>query len=943
MAYAQDIPNSNYEQDATTTDPVDTLQEQEEISVDSLLNELSLREKIGQLFFVRAQGYFQNVDDEDYRDLASMIKQYHLGGIVFFKGSVYGQAVLTNQLQEISDLPLWITQDMEFGAAMRVEGTTRLPPAMGIAATQIPDYAYLAGRITSQEAKALGVHQVFAPVLDVNNNPRNPVINVRSFSGKPDTVALYGQRFMEGVQSQNIIATGKHFPGHGDTDTDSHYALPVINHDYERLEEVELIPFKKMIDSGIQSIMSAHIAFPNISDNPNLPGTLDPSILQRILVDSLNFKGLIATDGLEMRGISAHFSPGEAIIRALNAGADMMLLSLDEISAIQEVERAVERGTLTEDRINRSVRKILEKKKQAELFKRRKIDINQLNVTISSPENKEIANEISRKSLALLKNDRGILPLQPNRYSRILLLSVTDNDNDKRGAALADEMRKYHPSVRHRVFHRNISAEDRQDIIQSAQWANLIVIGSHVYINSSGEHQFNNAQRRLLHSLPENTPKGLVTFGNPYTVGDLPDARFHLLAWQGSDLQLRNTAPALFGASDIGGRLPIEIPGSYGINRGLSIPQTTIRFGEPESVGLLSDSLFKIDTIMHDAIFDSTFPGGVVTVVKDGVVAYQKGFGYETYDKHNPVNKSDIYDLASLTKVAATTPAMMKLIDEGKINLDDKISSYFPEFNKGKKQGITIRHLLLHTSGLPAYRIYVDKLQSRNEIVKAIKNEPLVNEPGAKYEYSDLGYILMGEIVEKITGKRLDRYMRDTFYAPMGMNNTHFNPRNVGQWITNRIPPTEIDTTFRQKTIRAEVHDERAYYMDGVAGHAGLFSSGSDLAAYTQMLLNGGTYGGQQYLSPAVINSFIRKQSEQVNRGLGFDRKDEDSSSAGSLTSERTFGHTGFTGTSFWVDPEHDLSIIILTNRVHPYRSYGRNISKIRAAVADAVITSVID
>jgi CubicO group peptidase (beta-lactamase class C family) len=436
---------------------------------------------------------------------------------------------------------------------------------------------------------------------------------------------------------------------------------------------------------------------------------------------------------------------------------------------------------------------------------------------------------------------------------------------------------------------------------------------------------------------------GLITFGNPYAVGDLPDARFHLLAWQGSDLQLRNVAPALFGASEIAGRLPIEIPSSFGINRGLSIPQTTVRFGPPESAGLSSDSLFKIDTIMHDAIFDSTFPGGVVTVVKDGVVAYQKGFGYETYDKHNPVNKSDIYDLASLTKVAATTPAMMKLIDEGKINLDDKVSTYFPEFNRGKKQDITIRHLLLHTSGLPAYRVYVDKLQSRSKIVEAIKNEPLINDPGETYEYSDLGFILMGEIVEKVTGKRLDRYMRDTFFAPMGMNSTYFNPRDVGQRISNRIPPTEIDTVYRQKTIRAEVHDERAYYMDGVAGHAGLFSSGSDLAAYTQMLLNGGTYGGQQYLSPAIIKTFTRKQSEKVNRGLGFDLKDKDSSSAGSLTSKKTFGHTGFTGTSFWIDPERNLSIIILTNRVYPYRSYGQNISKIRAAVADAVINSVID
>src|SRR5699024_3907987 len=307
------------------------------------------------------------------------------------------QAVLTNRLQTISQTPLWITQDMEFGAAMRIEKTTRLTPAMGIAATQNPDYAYQAGKITAAEAKALGVHQIFAPVIDVNNNPRNPVINVRSFSGHPDTVALYGRRFVEGVRSQHVVATAKHFPGHGDTDTDSHHALPVINHDYERLQSVELVPFKKLIEHGIQSVMSAHIAFPNISSNPQLPGTLDPSILSRILVDSLDFDGLIVTDGLEMRGISAHFSPGEAVVRALKAGADMMLLSLDEITAIQEVQRAVERGKITEERITQSVRKILEKKNEAGLFQDRKIDIDLLSSRINSPEHRHIANEISRK------------------------------------------------------------------------------------------------------------------------------------------------------------------------------------------------------------------------------------------------------------------------------------------------------------------------------------------------------------------------------------------------------------------------------------------------------------------------------------------------------------------------------------------------------------------
>lgn len=915
----------------------------DQTTINSLLEEMTLREKIGQLIFIRANGNFKNVDDESYRELASKIKHHKVGGIVFFKGSIYGQTMLTNKLQTISTTPLWITQDMEFGAAMRVENTTRITPAMGIAATQNPDYAYLAGKVTAREAKALGVHQIFAPVLDVNNNARNPVINVRSFSGDPATVALYGRSFMEGVQSENIVSTAKHFPGHGDTDTDSHHSLPVINHDFERLQSVELLPFKNVIDNGIQSVMSAHIAFPNISSNPQLPSTLDPSILNRILVDSLNFDGLIVTDGLEMRGISAHYSPGEAVVLALKAGADLMLLSLDEVTAIQEVERAVERGTITEERIDRSVRKILEKKKEAGLYQSRQTDVDLLDFKINSSENQQIADEISRKSLTLLKNNDDILPIRPNKHSRVLVVSITDSEDEEKGAALVKEMRNYHPSVRHEVFHRGISATEKQEILQDAQWADLIVIGAHVYINS-GPNQFSSSQRQLLHQLPAQTPKALLTFGNPYAVQDLPDANVQLLAWDGSDLQLKNTAPALFGASAIGGRLPIDIPDAYTMNEGISLPQTTIRYDKAEPSGFAADSLYEIDTIMQKAVFDSTFPGGVVTVLKDGVVAYQKGFGYETYEKLSPVNTSDIYDLASLTKIMGTTTAMMKLVDEGKISLDDRVSAYFPEFKVGSKNKITIRHLLLHNSGLPPFRIYVDKLKSRRKLVEAIKNEPLINQPGTTYKYSDLGFILMGEIVKEVTGKRLDKYLYQAFYKPLGMNNSYFNPLNAGENIANRIPPTENDTLYRHKTLRAQVHDERAYYMDGVAGHAGLFSSGSDIAIYTQMLINKGSYRGKQYLKPSTVEQFTKRQSKVVNRGYGFDRKGEEKkSTAGSLTSKQSFGHTGFTGTSFWIDPQRNLAVIILTNRTYPYRSYGKNISTIRADVADAVISSIID
>lgn len=415
------------------------------------------------------------------------------------------------------------------------------------------------------------------------------------------------------------------------------------------------------------------------------------------------------------------------------------------------------------------------------------------------------------------------------------------------------------------------------------------------------------------------------------------------MAWSANSDQVRNTAPALFGGTSVSGRLPIEIPGLYPMGHGIELPQTTLRYDEPETVGLASDSLRSIGRIMRSAIFDSTFPGGVVTVVKDGVIAHQEAYGYHTYQKLKEVEASDVFDLASLTKVVATTTAIMRLVDTGQLELDQKVSKYFSEFSEGKKKQVTIGNLLLHNSGLPPFRVYVDSLKSENKILEAVKNEPLVNEPGTKYVYSDLGFILLGEIVEQVTGEPLDRYMRNNFYYPLGMSSTFFNPEKMGSWFTRRIPPTERDTVFRNTMVQGEVHDERAWYLNGVAGHAGLFSNATDLSIFAQMLLSEGNYAGRQYLEPGTIQTFITDQSPQNSRGYGFDRKSEGFSTAGTRTSPLTFGHLGFTGTSLWIDPERDMAIILLTNRTWPYRSYGKNISTIRAEVANVAVGAILD
>lgn len=913
-----------------------------DVDVDSLLNSMSLHDKIAQLFVVPAYGSFTNEDEPRYLRLKRLVAEQNVGGIIFMQGDIYGQAMMTNELQSLAKIPLWITQDMEFGAAMRIRGTTRFTPAMGIAATQNPENNYRKGVITAREAKALGVHQIFAPVLDVNNNPDNPVINVRSYGGIPEIVAEYGNYFIRGIESEGVLATAKHFPGHGDTDTDSHLALPTIDHDFERIQNLELVPFRVNIESGLQSIMSAHIAYPNISENIGRPSTLDESVLNRILIDSLQFDGLVVTDGLEMQGITNHYAPGEAVVLALKAGADLMLISPDELTAIKGVKDAVEIGRLSEDRIDKSVRKLLNLKKNRGVFEHHTVDLQSLNREINTRNYQAIANSIARQSLTVLSNEKNIIPITDAKYPSVLVVTVADDRDGDTGSSLASEMRKYHQRVVYHNIDQRTTEEEKTELLDAAAEADLIVIGSFIMVRSHQPIQLPDELKSIVTELADvDKPSVLIAFGNPYIVRDIPDVDAHVLAWSSSSNQVEQSVPGLFAAEHVNGRLTSEIPGMYPLGSGLSFDHTSLRYDIPEAVELRTDSLIKVDMIMQEAMDDSTFPGGVVGVMKDGALVWSQGYGYHDYERTTSVSDNDVYDLASLTKVMGTTTAIMKLVDEGQLSLDDRVAQYIPEFDTDEKRDITIEQMLLHTSGLPAFKIYVDRLKTRGEILDAVRNEPLEYEPGTNYIYSDLGFILLAEVVEEISGQRIDIYLRNNFYGPMGMYSTHYNPKAVGGWMTRRIPPTEIDDVYNRGTVQADVHDERAYFMEGVAGHAGLFSNVRDIAIFTQMLLNGGTYAGRDYLSPEIIEQFTSHQSPINQRAYGFDMKSDGFSTAGSLTGENSFGHTGFTGTSLWVDPDQNISIILLTNRTYPDRDLGRGISRVRSDVADAIMNSL--
>jgi CubicO group peptidase (beta-lactamase class C family)/beta-glucosidase-like glycosyl hydrolase len=759
-------------------------------------------------------------------------------------------------------------------------------------------------------------------------------------------VTQFGLEFIRGVKAAGLVSTVKHFPGHGDTATDSHIGLPVIAHDWARLDSVELVPFRAAIGAGVESVMSAHISFPKLGSEPGLPGTLDPNILTGILRDSLGFDGLITTDALEMEGISEHYSPGDALIRAILAGADMLLIPPDVASSLDAAVLAVERGQISIERIDASVRRILDWKKRMGLFERRTVDIDALSSLITKPEYQRAADEVAKRSITVIRNQGGILPIRPERYRRITAVSMADDRTGSTGSGFATALRGYHNDVRFWYYDQRSKAEDLDAIVTAAGNSDLILVGSFVFLQtSSGKISLTDAQSRFLKRLKATgKPIVLISFGNPYIVIDLPDADAHLLAWANTQSQIDAATNAMFGATTIDGKLPISIPGTaYAFGAGLTIPKILLRADAPETVGMRSDSLNRIDEIMNAAIRDSIFPGATVTVLKDGVLAFERGYGYHDYGKTRRVRTSDIFDMASVSKVMGTTLAAMKLVDEGKLKLDDPISKYIPEYATGEKAKITVSHFLSHTSGLPPFRVYVDSLKTREAILAAIRKEALVNRPGERYVYSDLGMILLGSIIEQITGMSQDAYLARTFYTPMGMASTLYAPTKSNNRLLPRILPTEHDTIYRKMWIHGVVHDERAYYMDGVAGHAGLFSNGRDAAVFASLMLDKGIYAGVRYLSAQTVERFTEVTSAPGHRGLGFDLKSPSGfSSAGTLAGPRTYGHTGFTGTSLWIDPDRNLAIIVLTNRTYPYRGTATGIGRVRAGVADQVFRSLI-
>jgi beta-N-acetylhexosaminidase len=930
----------------TKTFSAATLTVRDSIWVDSVFNSLTADQRIAQLFIIRA---FSDKDSVYNDSLLNLIRKWNPGGVCFFKGGPCRQASLTNTLQKNSQTPLLISIDAEYGLGMRLDSATSFPRAMTMGA--MPDDSLIGelGRQIAGDCRRMGIHMNFAPVVDINNNPDNPVIGSRSFGEDPATVSRRSILFMKGLQAGGILTTAKHFPGHGDTDSDSHLTLPVLHQDSAELDSVELHPFREAIENGADGIMIAHLFVPALDTTANTPATLSRKIVTGLLKEKMEFTGFVITDALDMKGVTKHLSSGEIEVRALLAGNDILLLPKNLDKAINAIRMARDSALIPQELIDRKCRILLHLKYKAGLNQLKPISLNHLVEDLNLQTSAILSRKIFRKSITLVKNQNDLIPVKFLDRKKIAVLFIGDTVIQP-----FQEMISRYAPVRIISMPSLFSINKKDSLITILKEQDLIIIGLHCNQGLvSRQYGIHDCALKLIDSLSSIRKVILDVFGSPYGLSFLKrsaDVEAIVASYQDCPESQSLSAGLIFGAIPALGHLPVTVPNSFARNTGVSSKSTRMEFVLPEEIGIPSEQLKTIDSIALSGIDKRAYPGCQVVFALDGKIFYDRSFGHPIYEDTAAVTNADIYDLASVTKVAATTLAMMKLVEEKKISLDEKLGTYLPELTGSDKYNLIIRDVMTHQAGLQAWipfylktlrngqpdpEIYQDhpsekfslrvaeKLYIRNDwpdsIYRSIRNSPL--RQVRDYKYSDMGFYLLREIIEKASGFPLEQYVSASFYKPLGLITTGFLPRN--RFPVSRIMPTEEDTTFRKQLIRGDVHDPGAAMLGGVSGHAGLFSDATDLAVLLQLFLNNGEYGGKQYFLPSTVKEFTHVQfpGNGNRRALGFDKPTLAFRPDGPCcksASSGSFGHSGFTGTYIWADPENKLSFVFLSNRVYP-------------------------
>lgn len=920
---------------------------------DSVLATLSKDQRIAQLMIIRAHS---NLGTDHVKGVTDLIKKYNIGGLCFFQGGPVRQANLTNYYQSIAQTPLLITIDGEWGLGMRLDSVMSLPRQLMLGAVPDAKLAYEYGKRIAEQCKRIGIQVNFAPVVDINNNPNNPVINDRSFGEDKYKVALFGVQVMKGMQENGVMACAKHFPGHGDTDTDSHLDLPVINKTKPQLDSLELYPFREIFSNGVGSVMVAHLYIPAIDNTKNVATSLSYNNVTKLLRTELQFTGLTFTDALEMQGVKKFFPDGEASVQSIIAGNDLLCLPSDIPAAISKIKTAIKKKKISWNDINSRVHRVLMAKYLYGLNEIKPIAtenlVNDLNTGTQA------LNElISEHAVTLLKNDESVFPFNAsaiaflnkvkNEESKIAYLAIGITEEN----AITKKMKEeFKADVFFFTYKQN--AGNITSLVEMLKKNyQQVVIGLHNYSRRPANNFGISKPALELTNQVLTLPKAsILLFGNPYAVKNFCNAKNIMVCYEDNETIQLKTFEMITGKVQPQGKLPVTVCENFKFGSGLNYPKAATVYMEKKTFD--ETKFVTVDSIIADAIARRAFPGCVVMAVKDGAIAFEKAYGYFDYEQTQIMQVESVFDMASVTKICATNISIMKLYEEGKIDLKKNLGTYLPWVKGTNKADLLIEDILLHQAGLKAWIPFFkeitdsqtgipqdDKFESvadaeynvrvaealymRKDWVDTMYKRMLQSELGlkGKYVYSDNDFIFLGKIVEQITGMSLDSYVRTTYYEPLDLHNTGFLPRN--HLTLNKIVPTEREVLFRRQQLRGDVHDPGAAMFGGVAGHAGLFSNAYELAVLMQMLCNGGSIGNQQFFKPETVKLFTSYGSENSRRGLGFDKPEKDNLTRKEpypaiCVSPQTFGHTGYTGTCVWADPENNIVFVFLTNRVYP-------------------------
>jgi beta-glucosidase-like glycosyl hydrolase/CubicO group peptidase (beta-lactamase class C family) len=933
--------------------------------VDSMYKTLNADQRIGQLFMVAA---FSNINEVYDNKIANLITNHNVGGLIFMKGTPEKQAQLTNIYQGMSTVPLLISIDAEWGLSMRLTNTLKYPNQMTLGALQNNKLIYEMGKAIGAECARVGVNVSFSPVVDVNNNPNNPVINYRSFGEDKYSVADKAVAYMRGLQEMRILACAKHFPGHGDTDADSHQTLPTIHASRERLEDIELFPFRRLVNAGVGSVMIAHLFIPALDPTPNRASTLSPNIVNDLLKNDLDFKGLIFTDALNMKGVSEYYPAGTLDVQALIAGNDVLLYPTDVPLAIKSIKQAIKDRKLSWKEIEIKVKKILQAKYWSGLNHYQPVSLLDLNQDLNMASHQYLIQKIYQKALTLVKNKEGNVPYSSNAKNDIFCLSVGASPNAK----FTESIKLYTDAGSSEVAWNADENTIAETITKATRYKNAI-IGVHLSTQKASENYGIRAGTlAMIREISNRVPTTVVVFGNPYSLKNFRAADGLVCAYEDNPNTHLAAAQALFGATDIEGRLPISVDANWTVGTGIQLQGWgTMENIAPEGLGISANALLRIDSMAQAIVKNEAAPGCQIFAAIGNKIFYNKAFGYQTYEKNTPITTQTLYDLASITKVAASALAIMKLYEQKKLDINEPLVTYLPELEKTNKATLTLREILTHQAGLQAWiPFYIETIDGKgartdlyktqpegeftipvaeklflqrsyvDTIYKKIDNSQL--KARSRYLYSDLGYFYVKKIVEKLTGMPLNDYVTQNFYAPMGLQHLCFNP--LKKYNKMQIAPTENDQEFRMQLLQGYVHDYAAAQMGGVAGHAGLFGNATDVGTLMYILLQKGIYGGKMYLQPDVVNEFTKQQYDGNRRGLCFDRPSVDAATSPTApsASQTSFGHSGFTGTYVWIDPEYNFTYVFLSNRVYPTADNKKLITyksrvKIQEAFYDAI------